>query len=86
MTELFKKFVSDVNETLGNGKNVTHFVDEDYNIVTEYNEKTLLISSGNLNEYYQVYVLGRKTYTQTVNRTTSMITKTILQFFNLKEF
>ena len=84
MTDLFKSFVLDVDESFGECENIIHFVDDDYNIITEYKGKILSINSDNLYSYYQIYTMGKKTYAQTVARTTAAITKIILQFFNLK--
>lgn len=86
MTDLFKNFVLDVDDALGEGENIIHFVDDNYDIVTECNGKTLLVNSGNLNNYYQTYTLGRKTYAQTVVRTALAVTKIILRFFNIESF
>ena len=81
MTEMFKNFVLDVDDTVI--EEVIHFVNDNYDIVTEHEGKQLLISNNELNNYYQAYTLGRKTYSQTVVRTGVAINKTIMKFFNI---
>ena len=78
---MFKTFVLDVDDALT--EDVVHFVNDDYNIVTEYNGEALVFSADNLNKYYQIYILGRRTYSQTVVRTAVAINKIINEFFNI---
>lgn len=80
MTELFKQFVTEVNDNLISA--VDHYVDSNYTIVVERGGIVLNFTSEDLNKYYQVYVYGKRSYYQTVLRTVSALNKVIVKYFS----
>lgn len=82
MTEKFKEFAREVNSNLIN--DVTHELDESYNIKVEKDGETLMIPVGELQKYYQLYSLGRKSFSQTITKAATIINKTIIQWYNLE--
>lgn len=79
MTEIFKGFVVDVNALLEDDElGIFSTVDEEYNIVVNYHNETIVIPTDMLYKYYEVYTFGRKSYSSTVLRANALIRKNIL--------
>ena len=82
MTEKFKEFAREVNSNLIS--DVTHELDESYNIKVKKDGETLMIPVTELQKYYQLYSMGRKSFSQTITKAATIINKTIIQWYNLE--
>ena len=81
MTEMFIKFATEVNEGLIN--TVEHSLMEGCDIRVELDGEVLIIPVSELQKHYQLYSMGRKTFSQAVTKAATTLNKTITQWYNL---
>ena len=78
LTDKFKEFITRVADLLDEDERIRTFVSGDYDIIVELKNNNITLTPEVVNEYYKVYLWGKKNFEATIERTVALIKKNVL--------